>query len=56
MALVMIPEGQEYSLEDIRKNPNKYQRYGKEAGGIDTSYGDMQNDSPEMKFEGFGPQ
>ena len=54
MALVMIPEGQEYSLEDIRKNPNKYQRYGKEAGGIDTSYGDMQNDSPEMKFEGFG--
>ena len=51
MAIVWIPEGQEYSLEDIRKNPNKYQRYGKKAEDVDTSYGDMQNDSPKMKFE-----
>lgn len=51
MAIVWIPEGQEYSLEDIRKNPNKYQRYGKKAEDVDTSYGDIQNDSPKMKFE-----
>lgn len=54
MAIVWVPEGQEYSLDDIRKNPNKYQPYANKNKGIDTSYGDMQNDSPEMKFEGFG--
>lgn len=53
MAIVWIPEGQEYSLDDIRKNPNKYQPYTSKSNEIDTSYDGMQNDSPEMKFESF---
>lgn len=49
--IAWVNEGDDYSLEDIRKNPNKYQPYEDKQGDIDTSYGDMQNDSPKMKFE-----
>lgn len=48
--IAWVNEGDDYSLDDIRKNPNKYQAYGDNEGNAYESYGDMQNDQPKMEF------
>lgn len=43
-----IPEGEDYSLEELRKDNNKYQSYQMNYDQSDTSYNNDTNRSPEL--------